>query len=94
MEGGAVAPPFFYGSRRCRPERDQAMIRTRPTSKKTNIHRPFLSIDEAALYLGVSPSFLNKRRGNLSSPPHIKLGRRVMYARADLDAWIDTCRHM
>lgn len=68
------------------------MPRAKPTSYKPHILRPFLSIDEAARYLGVSTSFLNKRRGNRSSPPHIKLGRRVMYARTDLDAWISACR--
>lgn len=40
-----------------------------------------------ASYLGVSVSFLEKRRVTGGGPPYMKLGRRVLYNRGDLEAW-------
>ncbi len=48
----------------------------------------------SADYIGMSVAFLRKGRcegivGNRTPPPpHLKLGRAVKYARADLDAWL------
>lgn len=42
---------------------------------------------EAAQYLGLSVSTLEKLRGTGDSPPFISMGRAVSYAVADLDAW-------
>lgn len=48
----------------------------------------------AAEYIGMSVAFLRSGRchgivGNRTpAPPHMKLGRAVKYARADLDAWL------
>ncbi len=42
---------------------------------------------EAAKWLGVSPSFLEKARVTGGGPAFIKLGRAVAYAEADLRAW-------
>jgi hypothetical protein len=42
-----------------------------------------LSLDDAAIYCGISPSTL-KRRG----PAPIKIGHRRLYRVADLDGWI------
>jgi excisionase family DNA binding protein len=55
-----------------------------------------LRTSEAAEYLGLSPSTLEKRRQTGLGPPFIRLGgRAVGYARDDLDAWIDKHRfHM
>lgn len=53
--------------------------------------------EEAAVYLGVSRSYLSKARsrGTLHNgtpaPPHMKLGgTAIRYRRDDLDAWIAT----
>jgi len=43
---------------------------------------------EAAKYAGVSASLLNKLRCRGGGPPFLKLCDRVLYDRADLDAWI------
>jgi predicted DNA-binding transcriptional regulator AlpA len=48
----------------------------------------FLDVDQAAEYLKVSASNLNKRRVAGTGPRYSKLGRRVIYRRTDLDAWI------
>lgn len=46
------------------------------------------SVAEAARYLGLSPSCLNKWRCQRTTGPRFcKLGRRVVYRQSDLDAW-------
>lgn len=47
----------------------------------------FLSPQEAASHLGLSVSTLAKFRLDGSGPSFHKLGGRVAYAMADLDAW-------
>ncbi len=46
-----------------------------------------LTVLEAAAYLTVSKSFLDKKRLNGSGPPFLKLGRRVVYDGTDLENW-------
>jgi hypothetical protein len=47
-----------------------------------------LSTIEAARYLGLSISFLNKLRSGGGGPRYAKVGRRVIYPRVDLDLWL------
>ena len=47
----------------------------------------FLTTDEAAAFLRLSPRTLEKQRVIGGGPKFRKFGRRVMYAVADLDAW-------
>ncbi|WP_438269549.1 helix-turn-helix transcriptional regulator [Pseudomonas indica] len=49
----------------------------------------YLTNDEAAEYLRLSPRTLEKQRVIGGGPKFRKFGRRVMYAVADLDAWAD-----
>lgn len=49
----------------------------------------YLTNDEAAGYLRLSPRTLEKQRVIGGGPKFRKFGRRVMYAVADLDAWAD-----
>jgi excisionase family DNA binding protein len=49
-------------------------------------HHKF-NTSEAAKYLGVGASTLSKLRVFGGGPVFLKLGRRVVYERADLDAW-------
>jgi hypothetical protein len=51
--------------------------------------RRFLDTDQAAGYLGLSPRTLEKHRVYGGGPLFRKFGRRVFYAREDLDAWAD-----
>ena len=44
---------------------------------------------EAAEYLGLSHSSLEKMRLQGRGPRYLKLGGRVFYRRADLDAYLD-----
>lgn len=49
---------------------------------------------EAAAYINLSISSLRKGRMNgkrhnyVEPPPYLKLGRRIVYLKADLDAWL------
>ena len=45
-------------------------------------------VREAANYVGLSKSSLDKFRCAGSGPAYSKVGRAVIYATADLDAWL------
>jgi predicted DNA-binding transcriptional regulator AlpA len=48
---------------------------------------------EAAAYLGLSASYLNKLRVQGCGPVFIKLSRAVRYRQADLEAWLSSRQH-
>jgi predicted DNA-binding transcriptional regulator AlpA len=48
----------------------------------------FLSPKEAARFLGVSKSWLDKKRLDGAGPIYLKLGRRVVYDPTDLNTFI------
>lgn len=50
-----------------------------------------LSTSGAADYLGLSPSFMNKLRCTGGGPCYVKLGRRVLYPKAELKSWLEAC---
>lgn len=53
------------------------------------IDKQRFNVREAGEYLGVAAQTLNRWRMNPNDgPPFVKLGRRVVYERADLDAWL------
>ena len=62
-----------------------------PASNVTSAAQPqrYLTNDEAADYLRLSPRTLEKQRVIGGGPKFRKFGRRVMYAVSDLDAWAD-----
>ncbi len=47
-----------------------------------------IRVEEAANYLGLSESTLNKLRCYGGGPVYLKLGRSVFYRTTDLDMWI------
>jgi hypothetical protein len=51
------------------------------------LDRESLSEAEAGAFLGVSPHSLRDWRSRGVGPPFIKAGRRVVYRRADLEAY-------
>jgi predicted DNA-binding transcriptional regulator AlpA len=50
--------------------------------------RTVLPTEHAAAYLGLSPKTLETLRTRCGGPPFLKLGRRVVYRKADLDTWL------
>lgn len=61
------------------------------TAFATPVGQParYLTNDEAADFLRLSPRTLEKQRVIGGGPRFRKFGRRVMYAVPDLDAWAD-----
>jgi excisionase family DNA binding protein len=53
-------------------------------------HTLTLTVDEAAKMLGLASSTLAKLRLNGNGPAYCKLGRRVVYRRADLEEWLQS----
>ncbi len=49
-----------------------------------------LNARDAAHFLGLAESTLAKLRLNGNGPVYCKLGRRVVYRRADLEAWLQS----
>jgi len=49
-----------------------------------------LTACEAATMLGLATSTLAKLRLNGNGPTYCKLGRRVVYRRADLERWLES----
>jgi hypothetical protein len=61
-------------------------------SHQPEIERVRGPVSWAADYTGLSVSFFNRARLDGDGPVFLKLGRRVVYERADLDAWLASCR--
>ena len=55
-------------------------------------HSNPLPVEAASRHVGLSVSTLNKLRVFGGGPVFLKLGRRVVYDLADLDAWLATKR--
>ena len=63
-------------------------------SQTTNANAPvrYLTNDEAAAFLRLSPRTLEKQRVIGGGPRFRKFGRRVLYAIEDLEAWANARR--
>jgi Helix-turn-helix domain len=68
------------------PQRPRVAPTTTPQSAQPT---RYLTNDEAAAFLRLSPRTLEKQRVIGGGPRFRKFGRRVMYAAADLEAWAD-----
>ncbi len=55
----------------------------------THQHKKMLSTPEAASYLGLGKSTLDKLRLTSGGPRYVSYGRRVAYDPADLDEWLN-----
>lgn len=53
----------------------------------------FVTTQEAARFLALSPHSLECYRAKGAGPPFYKFGKAVRYAVADLDSWLAACRH-
>lgn len=57
-------------------------------AEAANRHEPLFKPEQAGNYLGFTEGWLAKLRMKGDGPKFIKLGRKVRYARSDLDQWI------
>jgi predicted DNA-binding transcriptional regulator AlpA len=53
---------------------------------------PHVRVRDAANYVGLSKSTLDKLRMGSDGPNYLKVGRAVIYHVADLDAWLASKR--
>lgn len=53
----------------------------------------FVTTEEAARFLALSPHSLECYRAKGTGPAFYKFGKAVRYAVPDLEAWIVACRH-
>lgn len=51
-----------------------------------------MRVKDAAAYVGVSKSYLDKKRCYGGGPVYFKIGAAIVYAKADLDAWMNVRR--
>ncbi|WP_417495619.1 helix-turn-helix transcriptional regulator [Maricaulis sp.] len=51
----------------------------------------YLNTKALAELTGVAASTWSKRRLTGDTPPYRKVGRRVLYLRSDVEAWLDGC---
>lgn len=63
---------------------DEAERRTHQSERD---RAAYLATREAARYLGVSTSFLEKGRHFGTGPAYVRFGRAIRYSRVALDAW-------
>ena len=70
---------------RLKPLSRKKAVKPRPRTR--SVASPFLSVDEAALYLCVSPRALEHYRGEGGGPAYRKHGGSIVYHKLDLDRW-------
>lgn len=63
-----------------------------PTEMSSRFVERKFSVREAASYLGVSKSFLDKSRITGTGPQFLKLAKRVVYDVNDLESWASSKR--
>ena len=70
-----------------------------PTTEKPKVDRRGYSEEETAYYLGISRASLRqgrmegRREKRLPPPPYVRLGRKILYLKDDLDRWLEENRH-
>ena len=52
----------------------------------------YLNNKSAAAHIHRSESWLNKSRCSGNGPKFLKIGRGILYAKTDLDAFLESCR--
>ena len=57
-------------------------------SDTVDLSSDILSVEQVAALLGVDPRTLRRRHAEGMGPPRIKIGRKVVYLRASLIAWL------
>ncbi|MEN3167757.1 helix-turn-helix domain-containing protein [Gluconobacter sp. OJB] len=78
-----------------KPEQPPAPATQTPPRALTapaRIQRPYLRSGEAADLIGVSIRTLEKYRCIGDGPPFLKIGTRVLYARQDVENWLQRHR--
>jgi predicted DNA-binding transcriptional regulator AlpA len=56
----------------------------------SDVNSPLLPTAEAAKYLRIGQSLLNRMRRENTGPDYVKLGRKVFYRQVELDKYIES----
>lgn len=88
LDGGRISAR----SAAIRRDRDEKVSGVRADSETTDDGKRMLNTRDAAAYVGLAVQTLAKLRVTGGSPPFYKLGRQVLYDRAELDNWISARR--
>ncbi len=72
--------------------RGASAVKTTASSAALSEKKRLIISRDAALYIGLAPQTLAKLRVTGGSPPYFKVGRQVVYDRADLDSWLSVRR--
>lgn len=87
---GASAPGPSAGALRC-----AAAVVVEPqvgaAVSESTLPPQWLTAEQLAIYLSVSSETLKYWRAHARGPRYHKIGRRVRYAKADVDSWVATC---
>ena len=54
----------------------------------TVVTRNYLNVRQAADFIGISKSSLDKQRLSGKGPRYLRVGSRILYRRDDIDAWL------
>ncbi|GBQ28701.1 putative transcriptional regulator [Gluconacetobacter sacchari DSM 12717] len=78
-----------------KPASPPALTLPPPRPVPARFLRDYLRTTEVAELLGLSPRTLEKYRVIGEGPTFLKLGQRVLYARSDVEAWLQAhrCAH-
>ncbi len=60
-------------------------------NKQQTVEPILLSVTETARVLGISPRLLQKLNSSGQLPMPLRLGRRVLWNRAELERWTENC---
>ena len=71
--------------RKTDPPESEAMTRPTPVNSPRD---PLMTVKETAAYLCVSKSFLDKARLTGDGPAFIRIGRKILYRKSVVDAWL------
>lgn len=81
MSGSAEETPTILGRHRDKDPLDSA------STRKVRDRAQYISTPEAAEYLGLSDSYLNKARHFGTGPKYVRFGRAIRYDLNALEAW-------
>lgn len=62
-----------------------AQYKTHKNDNESRLYSEFMNVDQAASYLNISKSYLDKSRVRGDGPPFSKIGQRVIYRKQALD---------
>jgi predicted DNA-binding transcriptional regulator AlpA len=73
-----------------RPDGPTASAPAAPASTTAAIETPYLRTEDASALCGLPVASLTTLRSRGGGPVFLKVGRRVVYRRADLQAWMES----